>query len=104
MFDGTTRLILLILLVIVSIRGLWLLRTTHRMGRRWALYAMMPAQALFMWFYVDNLLTRPFIRPVPDYINIVLRAGIYMTIVGWFVKQELIRITDTAERNMIDDT
>jgi len=103
MFDGVTRLVLLIALLAVTIRGLWLLRTTRRLGRRWALFSMMPAQILLMWFYTHNLLTRPFIRDVPDHINIVLRAGIYMVIVGWFVKQEVIRITEHAEQTLTGD-
>ncbi len=97
MIDGISRIVLLVLLVIVSIRGLRLLPTTRRMARRWALYAMMPAQVLLIWFYVDNLLTRAFVRPVPNFNNLLLRAGIFMVIVGWFVKQEVITMSERAE-------
>ncbi len=101
MLDGTLRLVLLIMLVLISIRGLWTLHSIERLGRRWAIYSMMPAQALLMWFYTENLLTRPFVRPVPTLSNSILRAAIFMVIIGWFVTQEVILMSEQAEHGHI---
>ncbi len=94
MFDGITRLVLLAAIVITSIRGLWILRMTRWTYRRWALVAMMPAQLLLIWFYIDNLLTKPFFRPVPGRPNMILRTALLGVIVGWWVKQDVIRIAE----------
>ncbi len=103
MLDGITRWILLAGCVFIIARGIWLLPQTTLKVRRIAVWSMLPPAAVWTAFYIDNLITHPFDRGGLSRLAWLSRGGVFLTLVAWYVKQEVIRIAERSTRALNDD-
>ena len=101
MIDGVTRGLLLAGNLTIIARCFWLLPQITMKVRRIALWSMIPPATAWTVFYIDNLITRPFDANGLSRLAWISRIAVFLTLVAWYVKQEVIRIAEQSTKGRL---
>ncbi len=104
MLDGISRWTLLALSLIVCARSFYLLGQVKILARRIALIAIIPPSAVWAFFYVDNLANNPWKEGGLPQLVVTSRVAVFLTIIAWIVKQQVIVYAESATRRVTDES